>query len=90
VVGTLTNTVLVLGLIGLRGYVPWPILVTAGLTNGLLEIVTAVLITLAVSKPAGVRKSSREKVLIHGTVDEMASRARRRDCVYQRLGLTLD
>jgi uncharacterized membrane protein len=51
VVGTLTNTVLVLGMIGLRGYAPWPVLITVGLTNGPLEIVAAVLITLAVVIP---------------------------------------
>ncbi len=50
-VGTLTNTVLVLGMIGLRRYAPWPLLVTVGLTNGPLEIVAAILITLAVVIP---------------------------------------
>jgi len=61
VVGTLTNTVLVLGMIGLRGYYPWPILVTVGLTNGPLEIVAAVLITLAVVIPWRQIESGRGK-----------------------------
>ena len=61
VVGTLTNTVLVLGMIGLRGYAPWPILVTVGLTNGPLEIVAAVLITLAVVIPWRQIETGRSK-----------------------------
>jgi uncharacterized membrane protein len=54
VAGTLTNTVLVLGMIGLLGSlgwvapVPWSVLLGVGLTNGIPEVVAAVLITVAV------------------------------------------
>jgi uncharacterized membrane protein len=48
--GTLTNTLLVLTALGLLGDPPLPaaVLVAAGLTNGIPEIVAAVLITVAV------------------------------------------
>ncbi len=60
VVGTLTNTVLVLGSIGVVGRLeplaglgkvpplPWSFLLAVGLTNGIPEIVAAVIITVAV------------------------------------------
>lgn len=50
VAGTLTNTVLVLTALGLLGNPPIPaaVLVAAGLTNGIPEIIAAVLITVAV------------------------------------------
>jgi uncharacterized membrane protein len=55
IVGTLTNTVLVLSAIGLLGQwgmvappVPWSVLLGVGVTNGIPEIVVAVLITTAV------------------------------------------
>ncbi len=55
VAGTLTNTVLVLSAIGwltshgwLNPPVPWSVLLAVGLTNGIPEIVAAVLITVAV------------------------------------------
>jgi uncharacterized membrane protein len=53
-VGTLTNTVLVLGMIGLLGTlgwvppIPWAALLGVGLTNGIPEIIAAVLLTVAV------------------------------------------
>jgi len=54
VIGTLTNTVLVLGMIGLMGKlgyvpaIPWKALLVLGITNGIPEIIGAVLITIAV------------------------------------------
>ena len=55
IVGTLTNTVLVLSAIGLLSQwgvvappVPWSVLLGVGVTNGIPEIVVAVLITTAV------------------------------------------
>ena len=53
-IGTLTNTVLVLGMIGLLGslgwvpVIPWGGLLGLGLANGIPEIIAAVLITVAV------------------------------------------
>lgn len=54
VAGTLTNTVLVLGMIVLRGYLPGSVALAVGVTNGIPEIVVAVLILLAVY-PAIIR-----------------------------------
>lgn len=55
VAGTLTNTVLVLGMLGLLSSLawidpplPWGLLLALGLTNGLPEVIAAVLITVAV------------------------------------------
>jgi uncharacterized membrane protein len=54
VIGTLTNTVLVLGMFGLMGQlgwvpsIPWKGLLVLGITNGIPEIIAAVLITVAV------------------------------------------
>jgi uncharacterized membrane protein len=47
-VGTLTNTVLVLGMAVLRGYMAAGVALTVGVTHGLPEIVVAVIITVAV------------------------------------------
>lgn len=48
VAGSLTNTIGVLGMIGLLGYVPWAALGPIVITNGLPEAVAAGLITLVV------------------------------------------
>ncbi len=48
VVGTLTNTVLVLGMIVLRGYLDGKTALAVGITHGLPEIVVAVIITVPV------------------------------------------
>lgn len=48
VAGSLTNTVLVLGMIGLMGHLPWALIGTIAVTNGLPEAVVAAIITLAV------------------------------------------
>lgn len=55
VAGTLTNTVLVLSMLGLLSTLnwvspplPWEVLLAVGLTNGIPEIVAAVVITIAV------------------------------------------
>jgi uncharacterized membrane protein len=48
VAGSLTNTVLVLGVLGLYAYLPWPLIGTIAVTNGLLEAVVAAVITVAV------------------------------------------
>jgi len=47
-VGSLTNTILVLGTIGLLGYLPWQALAAIVVTNGLPEMAASALITLAV------------------------------------------
>ncbi len=47
-VGSLTNTVLVLGTIGLMGYLPWEALGLVVISNGLPEMAASALITLAV------------------------------------------
>jgi uncharacterized membrane protein len=46
--GTLANTGLVLGALVWRGYVPGPVALTLGVTNGPLEMVGAAVITVAV------------------------------------------
>ena len=48
VVGTLTNTVLVLTMIVVRGYLSAPVAIGIGITQGIPEIVVAVIITVAV------------------------------------------
>lgn len=48
VAGSLTNTIGVLGMIGLLGYVPWAALGPIAIANGLPEAVAAGLITLVV------------------------------------------
>jgi uncharacterized membrane protein len=48
VVGSVTNTVLVLGMIGVLGHLPWATLPPIALANGLPEAVASALITVAV------------------------------------------
>jgi len=48
IAGSLTNTILVLGVIGIMGLVPWAVLGGIVVANGLLEAGTSALITLAV------------------------------------------
>lgn len=48
VLGSLTNTVLVLGALGLHRFLPWPLIGTIAVTNGLPEAVVAAIITVAV------------------------------------------
>ncbi len=48
VVGSLAHTALVLGIIGLLGIYPWPLLGAVAVANGPIEAVAAGLITLAV------------------------------------------
>jgi uncharacterized membrane protein len=48
VAGSLTNTVLVLGVLGLYKFLPWSLIGTVAVTNGLPEAVVAAIITLAV------------------------------------------
>ncbi|MDK2980639.1 MAG: hypothetical protein PWQ55_986 [Chloroflexota bacterium] len=62
-VGSLTNTVLVLGMIGLLGYLPWAALGAVVVSNGLLEMVASMIITTAVVAaywhiPLGKRKGA--------------------------------
>jgi uncharacterized membrane protein len=62
-VGSLTNTFLVLGMIGLLGYLPWPALGIVVVTNGLPEMLVSALITMAVVAaywhyPIGKRKGA--------------------------------
>lgn len=48
VVGSLANTILVLGMIGVLGHLPWAVLPSIALVNGLPEAVASAVITLAV------------------------------------------
>jgi uncharacterized membrane protein len=48
IAGSATNTVLVLGMIGLWGYFPWVLIGTTAVVNGLPEIVISAIITLLV------------------------------------------
>jgi uncharacterized membrane protein len=48
VVGTLTNTGLVLGALVARSYLPAGVALTVGVANGPAEMVAAILITVAV------------------------------------------
>ncbi len=48
VVGTLTNTLLVLGMAVLRNYLTLPVAASVAVTNGLPEVVVAAIITVAV------------------------------------------
>lgn len=48
ILGTLTNTVLVLGTIGLFGHLPWVALPPIAIANGLPEAVLAAILTVAV------------------------------------------
>lgn len=62
-VGSLTNTVLVLGMIGLLGYLPWAALGAVVVTNGLPEMLISIIITTAVVAaywhiPLGKRKGA--------------------------------
>ncbi|RLC72858.1 MAG: ECF transporter S component [Chloroflexi bacterium] len=47
-VGTATNTILVLGMAAIRGYIAPGVAVTIGLTHGIPEIIVACIITVAV------------------------------------------
>jgi uncharacterized membrane protein len=49
IIGSLTNTVLVLGMIGILGYLPWMALGGIVLINGLPEALVSALLTTAVS-----------------------------------------
>lgn len=51
VVGTLTNTVLVLTMATLRGYLPANAALTVGVTHGIPEIIVAAIVTYAVAVP---------------------------------------
>ncbi len=48
IVGSLTNTILVLGMIGVLGLLPWSLLPPIALINGLPEAIGSALITVAV------------------------------------------
>ena len=48
IAGSLTNTILVLGVIGIMGLVPWAVLGGIVVANGLLEAGASALITLVV------------------------------------------
>jgi uncharacterized membrane protein len=48
IVGTLTNTILVLGLAGLLNYMPWELMPPILLTNALPEVIIAVILVVAI------------------------------------------
>jgi len=49
IVGTLTNTILVLGLAGLFDYIPWTLMPPILLTNALPEVIIAIILVVAVA-----------------------------------------
>jgi uncharacterized membrane protein len=49
IVGSLTNTVFVLGMIGILGYLPWAALPAIAMVNGIPEAFVSALLTLAVT-----------------------------------------
>lgn len=60
--GSLTNTLLVLGMIGVLGYVPWAALPAIALANGLPEAAAAAILVVAVvSIWQGIEKGGRKK-----------------------------
>jgi uncharacterized membrane protein len=64
IVGSLSNTLLVLGVIGLLGYLPWAVLGGIVLANGLPEAAASAVLTLAIvsvwkNLPVGKRQGSR-------------------------------
>ena len=60
--GSLTNTVLVLGVIGLLGYVPWAALPAVLAANGLPEAAaSAILVVAVVSIWQGIEKGGKKK-----------------------------
>jgi uncharacterized membrane protein len=48
IAGSLTNTILVLGMIGVLGFLPWLALGPIAVANGLPEAVVSALFTLAI------------------------------------------
>jgi len=48
IVGSLTNTILVLGALGLLNFLPWALIGTIAVTNGVPEAIVAAIITVAV------------------------------------------
>jgi uncharacterized membrane protein len=63
-VGSLVNTALVLGMIGILGFIPWPVLGGIALANGIPEMIASALITAAVVAaywriPLGKRQGSK-------------------------------
>lgn len=60
VIGSLANTVMVLGMIYLRGYMPWESVITVAFVNGIPEAIVAGVITYFVS--VGVKKSKEEEI----------------------------
>ena len=60
--GSLTNTVLVLGMIGLLGYLPWAALPAVVVANGLPEAAaSAILVVAVVSIWQGIEKGGKKK-----------------------------
>jgi uncharacterized membrane protein len=60
VAGSLTNSVLVLAMIGMMGHLPWALIGTIAVTNGLPEAAVGAIITLAVvSAWLGIRRGRR-------------------------------
>lgn len=48
IVGSLTNTVLVLGMIGIFGFAPWPLIGSIAVANGFPEAIAAAILVLLV------------------------------------------
>lgn len=48
IAGSLTNTILVLGVIGLLGYIPWAMIASIAVANGFPEAAVSALLTLVV------------------------------------------
>jgi uncharacterized membrane protein len=61
IVGSLTNTILVLSVIGLKGLIPWSVVGTVAVANGLPEAgVSAVLTTIVVAAWNAIRVGKRK------------------------------
>lgn len=58
VAGTLANTVGVLGMASLRGYLPWKVAGLIAVTHGLPEIVVAVVLVVAIARASGLKKQA--------------------------------
>jgi len=63
VIGSLTNTGLVLGMIGLLGFAPWQILIGTAIANGIPEVIASAIITTVIVAaywrlPIGNRKGA--------------------------------
>lgn len=55
--GTLINTVGVLGMAAMRGYLPWKAAGVIAVTHGITEIILAVILVVVIGKAIGIQKA---------------------------------